>query len=78
MRGSAVSTPETSVQIWTSSAPTARPTIVAVKSEPDRPSVVVLPSGARPMKPVTTGTPFTFLSDVPSALYAAGSGDARP
>ena len=55
MRGSAVITPFTSVQIHTSLASSNRPKIVAEKSLPPRPSVVVLPSFVAPIKPVTTG-----------------------
>jgi len=55
MRGSAVITPSTSVQIQTSCAGSVRPRIAAVRSLLPRPSVVVAPSGVEPIKPVTTG-----------------------
>ena len=44
MRGSAVYTPSTSVNIWHSSAASAAASATAVVSEPPRPSVVMLPS----------------------------------
>ena len=47
--------PGTSFQSTTRRAPSARASSVAVRSEPPRPRVVMLPSGARPMKPGTTG-----------------------
>ena len=43
IRGSAVIMPSTSVQIWTSSAPRAAPTMAAEKSDPSLPRVVVTP-----------------------------------
>ncbi len=46
--------PGTSFQSTTRFAPSARASSVAVRSDPPRPSVVTLPSGARPMKPGTT------------------------
>ena len=51
MRGSAVMSPLTSVQISTRSAPSAAPSSAAVKSEPPRPSVVGRPSAVEPTKP---------------------------
>jgi hypothetical protein len=54
MRGAAVRIPGTSFQSTTRGAPRARPSSVAVRSDPPRPSVAMLPSGARPMKPGTT------------------------
>ena len=54
-RGSAVSRPGTSFQSETRFAPSARPSRVAVRSEPPRPSVASSPSGVEPMKPGTTG-----------------------
>ena len=53
-RGSAVRIPGTSFHSTTRRAPSARERSVAVRSDPPRPSVVTLPSGARPMKPGTT------------------------
>ena len=53
--GSAVMTPSTSVQIWTSSAPSAAPAIVAVQSDPPRPKVVGEPSSPVAMNPPMTG-----------------------
>ena len=53
-RGSALSTPSTSVQMWISSASSRFPTIEPVKSLPLRPSVVCCPCASRAMKPVTT------------------------
>ncbi len=53
-RGSAVRIPGTSFHSTTRRAPSARESSVAVRSVPPRPSVVMLPSGARPMKPGTT------------------------
>ena len=55
MRGSAVITPSTSVQIQTSVAGRVRPRMAADKSLLPRPSVVVTPSSVAPIKPVTTG-----------------------
>ena len=52
-RGSALSTPSTSVQMWISDAFSTSPKIEAEKSEPLRPSVVCTPSGVRAMKPGT-------------------------
>jgi hypothetical protein len=49
MRGSALITPSTSVQIWISAAPSAAPKIAAEKSLPPRPSVVMLPAASFPM-----------------------------
>mmetsp|Transcript_17243 Transcript_17243/g.51675 ORF Transcript_17243/g.51675 Transcript_17243/m.51675 type:complete len:203 (+) Transcript_17243:300-908(+) len=43
-RGSVVMMPSTSFQIWISEASTAAPMTVAVRSEPSRPSVVMVPS----------------------------------
>ena len=57
-RGSAVSMPSTSVQIWISSASRPAPMIEAEKSEPPRPSVVVTPVAVEPMKPPITTTLF--------------------
>ncbi len=54
--GSDVRMPGTSFQSVTIGALKARPSSVAVRSEPPRPSVATPPSGARPMKPGTTGT----------------------
>ena len=48
--------PGTSFHSDTTSAPRARASSVAVRSEPPRPSVATLPSAARPMKPGTIGT----------------------
>ena len=48
--------PGTSFHRTTRLAPRARPSRVAVRSDPPRPSVATLPSGACPMKPGTTGT----------------------
>ncbi len=56
----------------TSRAPRAAPRSAAVVSEPERPRVVVSPEGARPMKPVTTGTTPASRSR-PIALLARGS-----
>ncbi len=56
MRGSAVISPFTSVQISTRSASSAAPRSEAVKSEPPRPSVVGKPSAVAPMNPCVTGT----------------------
>ena len=55
-RGSAVSTPSTSVQISMRSAPRAAPRRLAVRSDPPRPSVVGRPSASAPVKPGTTST----------------------
>ena len=57
-RGSAVSTPDTSVQIWISRAPTAAPTNAAVYPSRSRPSVVVVtPLAVAAMKPPSTWDP---------------------
>ena len=48
--------PGTSFHSTTRRAPSTRASSVAVRSEPPRPRVVMLSSGARPMKPGTTGT----------------------
>ena len=60
-RGSALSTPSTSVQITISAASSKAPKIEAEKSLPSRPSVVCSPSRVRAMKPVmmsvTSGSP---------------------
>ena len=53
-RGSALSTPSTSVQITISSASSKSPKIDAEKSLPFLPSVVCRPSAVRAMKPVMT------------------------
>ena len=53
-RGSALSTPSTSVQITISSASSRSPKIDAEKSLPFRPSVVCSPSAVRAMNPVMT------------------------
>ena len=47
--------PSTSFQVWISSAFIALPIIVAVRSEPPRPSVVMSPFLSLEMKPVTIG-----------------------
>ena len=71
-------TPSTSVQIWTSSAASAAPRIVAVKSLPERPSVVMLPAWPRAMKPVTIGT--SWIASIPARTSGkqSGSGVASP
>ena len=51
-RGSALSTPSTSVQMWISSASSSAPKIEPEKSLPLRPSVVCRPFASRAMKPV--------------------------
>ena len=51
-RGSALSTPSTSVQMWISSASSSAPKIEPEKSLPLRPSVVCKPFASRAMKPV--------------------------
>ena len=53
-RGSADSTPSTSVQMWISAASSSAPKIEAEKSLPLRPSVVWTPRGSLAMKPVIT------------------------
>ena len=53
-RGSADSTPSTSVQIWICAASSSAPKIEAEKSLPLRPSVVCTPRGSLAMKPVIT------------------------
>ena len=64
-RGSALSTPSTSVQMWISTASSRSPKIDAEKSLPLRPSVVCRPCGSRAMKPV--------MISVAAALGADGS-----
>jgi len=79
--GSAVSTPSTSVQICTSSASRASPSRVALVSDPPRPRVVVLPSGAAPRNPwVTQSSPASrACRQGPAACRRASSrGRARP
>jgi hypothetical protein len=56
-RGSADSTPSTSVQIWISAASSSEPKIEPEKSLPLRPSVVWIPCGVLAMKPVITSVP---------------------
>lgn len=69
MRGSADRMPSTSFQTHTSGTPSARPTTVAVRSDPPRPSVVMAPVlRPRARKPVTTAT---------SPRRAAASSTAR-
>ena len=51
-RGSALSTPSTSVQMWISAASSSAPKIEPEKSLPLRPSVVCRPFASRAMKPV--------------------------
>ena len=51
IRGSAVSIPSTSVQISMASAASAPPISAPVKSDPPRPSVVVMPAWLDAMKP---------------------------
>ena len=56
-RGSADSTPSTSVQMWISAASSRLPKMEAEKSLPLRPSVVCTPCGSAAMKPVMTSVP---------------------
>ena len=56
-RGSADSTPSTSVQMWISAASSSAPKIDAEKSLPLRPSVVCTPCGSRATKPGITSVP---------------------
>ena len=56
-RGSADSTPSTSVQMWISAASSSAPKIEAEKSLPLRPSVVCTPAAVAAMKPVMTSVP---------------------
>ena len=56
-RGSALSTPSTSVQITISPASSSEPKIEAEKSLPLRPSVVCSPCVSVAMNPVTTSVP---------------------
>ncbi len=56
-RGSADSTPSTSVQMWISHASSSAPKIEAEKSLPLRPSVVCTPRRSEAMKPVMTSVP---------------------
>ncbi|OQC73718.1 MAG: hypothetical protein BWX44_01351 [Spirochaetes bacterium ADurb.Bin001] len=53
-RGSAVIIPSTSVHIWISSASRQAAKMLAVKSDPPRPRVVVIPSIVEAINPVTT------------------------
>mmetsp|Transcript_22077 Transcript_22077/g.46104 ORF Transcript_22077/g.46104 Transcript_22077/m.46104 type:complete len:244 (+) Transcript_22077:670-1401(+) len=63
IRGSQDIMPSTSFQTCTSSRPHAAPMVVAVRSEPPRPRVVILPLTSWPMKPVTTVT-------VPGSIFS--------
>ena len=56
-RGSAESTPSTSVQMWIVSASSSAPKIEAEKSLPLRPRVVCTPRGSLAMKPVMINVP---------------------
>ena len=56
-RGSADSTPSTSVQMWISEASSSAPKIEAEKSLPLRPSVVRTPRRSEAMKPVMMSVP---------------------
>ena len=61
IRGSALSTPSTSVQISIKFEFVPAAIIDAVKSEPFLPRVVVAPSSEDAIKPVTTAIPSIFL-----------------
>jgi hypothetical protein len=72
-RGSADSTPSTSVQIWISTASSSAPKIEAEKSLPLRPSVVCTPRGSLAMKPVTTSVSGAGIAcDTAGAAAATG------
>ncbi len=71
-RGSAESTPSTSVQMWISAASSSAPKIEPEKSLPLRPSVVWMPSRVRAMKPVMISAPVK--SGATSRLMAAVEG----
>lgn len=80
-RGSAVRMPGTSFQSTARFALSARAMSVAVRSEPPRPRVATLPSGARPMKPGTTGmVPFrrSGLSRATASLELSAMRGAAP
>ena len=67
-RGSALSTPSTSVQMTISDASSSAPKIDPEKSLPLRPSVVCSPSRVRAMKPVMTSVALAPFGMTRSAL----------
>ncbi len=81
-RGSALSTPSTSVQITISPASSSEPKIDAEKSLPLRPSVVCRPWVSVAMKPVTTSVPRKSGADlgvqVGARLVPADAGPSGP
>ena len=68
--GSALITPSVSLQISTSSAPSAAATSVAVRSLPLRPIVVISPASSFATNPVTIGT-------TPAGTFSANAARIR-
>src|SRR5665648_151136 len=68
IRGSVVRIPCTSFHNQISSAPTAAPTIAALKSDPPRPRVVIIPDLFIPMNPVITGIELNIRGLIQSAI----------